>query len=83
MKIVLLFSSLLIITSCSTHTYRSDMNAKYMNDKVTVRTAIQLASTAYMKSCMKHSDIGQPKCLSETEKYIKKYIIEILDQPGK
>lgn len=80
MKIVLLFSFLLIIASCSTHTHRSDMNAKYMNDKVTVRTAIQLASTGYMKSCMKHSKLGKKKCLSETENYVKKHIIEIMEQ---
>jgi len=84
MLLIKLISLLLITTSCSTISYPI-ISKKYKDDLVTSQTAIDLAFSAYLKSCVDIKNefklgINFNECQRKAKIHVNNNIIFILDQ---
>ncbi|MBT6324915.1 MAG: hypothetical protein HOJ35_03025 [Bdellovibrionales bacterium] len=84
MLLIKLISLLLITTSCSTISYPITAK-KYKDDLVSTQTAIDLAFSAYLKSCVDIKNefklaINFNECQKKAKAHVNKDIIFILDQ---
>ena len=73
--------ALVLLSSCSTlKNSDKEMTPSYLNDPITVDTAIRLAHAAFLKSCVTHSSLGFQKCKQSADLYVKEDILAIMDQ---